>query len=78
MARSTNAPESVSRLPDGSNIESDSKSLAPSDQWTLTEKQPLILPGISGDEESEWDVKSAVVEEYTRCVLEFALTQRQD
>lgn len=78
MTRSTNAPENVSRFPDGNNVESDSKSLAPSDQWTLTEKQPLISPGRSGGEESEWDVKSAVVEEYTRCVLEFALTQRQD
>ncbi|KAJ7884505.1 hypothetical protein B0H13DRAFT_2343616 [Mycena leptocephala] len=66
----TDVPGNISRYPEESHVnENDSGSHASADQWTLTEQHPLISPGkLSGDEESEWDVKRAVerVEEYTR------------
>jgi hypothetical protein len=78
----TDVPGNISRYPEESHVnENDSGSHASADQWTLTEQHPLISPGkLSGDEETEWDVKSAVerVEEYTRCVFDFALPQGQD
>jgi hypothetical protein len=69
-------PEIISHAIDASNDEEiNSRRHASADEWTLTEKYPLISPGKSPlDGEFPGDVKPPL-EEYTQCVHEFGLAR---